>query len=91
VIDGHEMCRSEMDRLARRVRELETLAAKTMRSGNVCDLHPLTPAENGTVEGCAGCFGDRPPAGVCDVPVGAAGEPCGIHLESGRCPLEAHR
>lgn len=27
----------------------------------------------------------------CQAAVGAAGEPCGIELQSGACPLEAHR
>ena len=36
--------------------DLKAVVYKAMRSGDVCDLHPLTKTENGTVEGCAGCF-----------------------------------
>lgn len=33
---------------------LERLAVKAMTTGNVCELH-----EGGTVDGCAGCFGEN--------------------------------
>ena len=43
--------------LEQEVAKLKKLAIKAMRSGNVCDLHPLEGTnENGTMEGCAGCF-----------------------------------